>query len=85
MEIFLVGGAVRDRLLGVPVEERDWVVVGATPEEMESAGYVSRTREGRRNTYEVNGTLPLRHPIEGHQSLDALIKLILKTRPRTKR
>jgi DNA-binding MarR family transcriptional regulator len=52
--------------------------------ELESAGYVTRTREGRRNTYEVNATLPLRHPIEGHQSLDALIKLILKTRPRAK-
>lgn len=52
--------------------------------ELESAGYVTRTREGRRNTYEVNGSLPLRHPIEGHQSLDALIKLILKTRPRAK-
>ena len=31
---YLVGGAVRDRLLGLPVKERDWVVVGSTPEEM---------------------------------------------------
>lgn len=53
--------------------------------ELEAAGYVTRTREGRRNTYEVNGTLPLRHPVEGHQSLDALIKLILTNRPRGKR
>lgn len=36
---YLVGGAVRDRLLGRPVKERDWVVVGATPEEMLSAGF----------------------------------------------
>jgi tRNA nucleotidyltransferase (CCA-adding enzyme) len=36
---FLVGGAVRDRLLGMPVKERDWVVVGATPEQMIAAGY----------------------------------------------
>jgi DNA-binding Lrp family transcriptional regulator len=50
--------------------------------ELEAAGYVTRTRAGRRNTYEVNGTLPLRHPVEGHQSLDALIKLILETRPK---
>jgi tRNA nucleotidyltransferase (CCA-adding enzyme) len=36
---FLVGGAVRDELLGLPVKERDWVVVGASPEEMVAAGY----------------------------------------------
>lgn len=39
LKIFLVGGAVRDELLGLPVKERDWVVVGSTPEEMESLGY----------------------------------------------
>lgn len=36
---YLVGGAVRDRLLGLTPKERDWVVVGATPEAMVSAGY----------------------------------------------
>jgi tRNA nucleotidyltransferase (CCA-adding enzyme) len=36
---FCVGGAVRDELLGLPVRERDWVVVGATPEAMVAAGY----------------------------------------------
>lgn len=39
MEIFLVGGAVRDKLLGRAVAEKDWVVVGATPEKMVSLGY----------------------------------------------
>lgn len=39
MEAYLVGGAVRDELLGLPVRERDWVVTGATPEEMVAAGY----------------------------------------------
>lgn len=39
MEIYLVGGAVRDELLGRPIKERDWVVVGATPEEMIAQGY----------------------------------------------
>ena len=39
MQIYLVGGAVRDRLLGLPVRERDWVVVGATPAELEAQGY----------------------------------------------
>ncbi len=39
MEIYLVGGAVRDQLLGIVPKERDWVVVGATPELMLSLGY----------------------------------------------
>lgn len=39
MEQYLVGGAVRDELLGIPVKDRDWVVVGATPQEMLDAGY----------------------------------------------
>ena len=39
METYLVGGAVRDRLLGLEVHERDWVVVGATVEAMLAAGY----------------------------------------------
>src|SRR5690606_233588 len=37
---YLVGGAVRDQLLGLPVRDRDWVVVGATPEDMLRAGFV---------------------------------------------
>ncbi len=39
MQIYLVGGAVRDALLGLPVRERDWVVVGATPAELEAQGF----------------------------------------------
>ncbi|OTA17584.1 multifunctional tRNA nucleotidyl transferase/2'3'-cyclic phosphodiesterase [Xenorhabdus vietnamensis] len=39
MKIYLVGGAVRDQLLGLPVTERDWVVVGGYPEELLSQGY----------------------------------------------
>jgi tRNA nucleotidyltransferase (CCA-adding enzyme) len=45
MEVYLVGGAVRDRLLGRPVHERDWVVVGARPEELERDGFVPVGRE----------------------------------------
>ena len=45
MEVYLVGGAVRDRLLGRPVQERDWVVVGARPEELERDGFVPVGRE----------------------------------------
>jgi tRNA nucleotidyltransferase (CCA-adding enzyme) len=39
MEFFAVGGAVRDELLGLPVRDRDWVVVGATPQQMLAQGY----------------------------------------------
>lgn len=39
MKIYLVGGAIRDELLGLPVRERDWVVVGARPEELTAIGY----------------------------------------------
>ncbi len=39
MQVYLVGGAVRDELLGRTVRERDWVVVGATAEQMQQLGY----------------------------------------------
>lgn len=39
MKIYLVGGAVRDELLGLPIKERDWVVVGATIDDMLREGY----------------------------------------------
>jgi len=45
MRVYLVGGAVRDRLLQRPVKERDWVVVGATPEELVRLGYEPVGRE----------------------------------------
>ena len=39
MQIYLVGGAVRDSLLDIPVVDHDWVVVGATPAELLALGY----------------------------------------------
>lgn len=39
MKTYLVGGAVRDQLLGLPVKDRDWVVVNSTPEEMLAQGF----------------------------------------------
>ena len=39
MKIYLVGGAIRDELLGLPINERDWCVVGAKPEDLLSKGY----------------------------------------------
>src|SRR5689334_21706589 len=40
MKRFLVGGAVRDRLLGRPGGDRDWVLVGASPDELVKQGYL---------------------------------------------
>ena len=45
MKIYMVGGAVRDRLLGRPVNDHDWVVVGATPEDMVARGFVPVGRD----------------------------------------
>ncbi len=40
MQVYLVGGAVRDALLGLPTHDKDWVVVGASPEDLLSQGYL---------------------------------------------
>ena len=45
MQIYQVGGAVRDGLLGLPVQDRDWVVVGATPEQMAALGFAPVGRD----------------------------------------
>ena len=45
MQVYKVGGAVRDALLGLPVQDNDWVVVGATPEQMIDAGYLPVGRD----------------------------------------
>ena len=39
MEIFQVGGSVRDELMGVQPKDRDWVVINSSPEEMEKEGF----------------------------------------------
>jgi tRNA nucleotidyltransferase (CCA-adding enzyme) len=45
VQVYLVGGAVRDALLGRPVAERDWVVVGTTPDELTARGYLPVGRD----------------------------------------
>src|SRR3546814_1776123 len=40
LDVYIVGGAVRDALLGLPAGDRDWVVVGATPEQMSVRGFI---------------------------------------------
>ncbi|MBX2885671.1 MAG: multifunctional CCA tRNA nucleotidyl transferase/2'3'-cyclic phosphodiesterase/2'nucleotidase/phosphatase, partial [Granulosicoccus sp.] len=45
MQVYLVGGAIRDELLGLPVTDRDWVVVGSNSEKMLAAGFKSVGRD----------------------------------------
>jgi tRNA nucleotidyltransferase (CCA-adding enzyme) len=69
MQTYLVGGAVRDRLLGLPVAERDWVVVGSSPAELEALGF-------RR----VGADFPVfLHPVTGEEH--ALARTERKTGP----
>jgi predicted transcriptional regulator len=46
--------------------------------ELEEAGYITRSRNGRRNLYEVHPDRPLRHPIEAHRDVSALLDLVLR-------
>jgi DNA-binding MarR family transcriptional regulator len=45
--------------------------------DLEEAGYLTRSRDGRRNRYELHPNLPLRHPIECHKNVDSLLALVL--------
>lgn len=44
--------------------------------DLEEAGYLTRVRTGRRNHYQLNPGLPLRHPIEAHRTVGVLLELI---------
>ncbi len=44
--------------------------------DLEAAGYIARTRVGRHNRYRVDPNRPLRHPIEAHRNVDALLELV---------
>lgn len=45
--------------------------------ELEAGGVVSRIRDGRRNQYEIHGDQPLRHPVEGHRTIDDMLSFIV--------
>lgn len=70
---------MRDVAIAVGVTER---AVQRIVSELEKAGYLVRTREGRRNHYEVRAKLPLRHAIEQHCHVDDLLTVLAKARPR---
>lgn len=71
---------LRDIAAAVGITER---AVQRIVGELESAGYLERARDGRRNLYTVHEDLPLRHPIERHRSVVELIALVRgATKPR---
>lgn len=63
---------LRDVATEVGVTER---AVQRIVAELEEAGYLRRSRTGRRNSYELDPSRPLRHPVESHQAVRALIAL----------
>ncbi|HJX54470.1 MAG TPA: MarR family transcriptional regulator [Polyangia bacterium] len=52
--------------------------------DLEEAGHLERLRHGRRNRYEVRADLPLRHPIEQHVRVSALIEFVVGERARAR-
>jgi DNA-binding MarR family transcriptional regulator len=63
---------LRDVAIRVGITER---AVQRIVAELEAAGALVRERDGRRNHYEVNRDLPLRHPVESHRKIADLLKL----------
>ncbi len=64
---------LRDVAEAVGVTER---AVQKIVADLEQAGYLERSREGRRNHYAIDPERPLRHPIESHQAVRALLALM---------
>ena len=69
---------LRDVAARVGITER---AVQRIVTDLESEGYLDVSKEGRRNRYRVNYERPLRHPIERHRTVAALIALVLESRP----
>ena len=67
------GTRLRDVAESVGITERTAAqIVG----ELEEAGYLTKTRDGRRNAYEVHDELPLRHPQHRHHTVGDLIRFL---------
>lgn len=65
---------LRDVALRVGITER---AVQRIVADLEASSYLERERTGRRNHYRIHSELPLRHPIESHTEIGALLSLIL--------
>ena len=64
---------LRDLAVTVGITER---TAGQIVSELEQAGYLTKTRIGRRNRYQVHGELPLRHPQHRHHTVGELIRFL---------
>jgi DNA-binding MarR family transcriptional regulator len=64
---------IRDMAAAVGITER---AAQRIVSELESAGYLSHKRVGRRNRYEVHAELPLRHPLESHLRVQTLLRVL---------
>jgi Mn-dependent DtxR family transcriptional regulator len=67
------GARLRDIAASVGITER---TAAHIVNDLEAAGYLSKTRDGRRNRYEVHGELPLRHPRHRHRTVGDLITFL---------
>ena len=65
---------LRDVATSVGITER---AVQKIVDDLEEAGIVTRERSGRRNRYRLNISVPLRHPLEAHRSVGALLGMVL--------
>ncbi len=70
------GQTLRDVATKVGLTERGVQRIIA---ELEQAGVLERGREGRRNVYRINAQTPLRHPLEAHCHIGALLDLVIKS------
>jgi DNA-binding MarR family transcriptional regulator len=68
---------LRDVAIRVGITER---AVQRIVTDLEEAGYLAVSKEGRRNRYQVRSERPLRHPIERHRPVQALIEMVLGPR-----
>ena len=68
---------LRDIAVSVGITERTAAQIVS---DLEAAGYLTKTRDGRRNTYEVHGQLPLRHPQHRHHTVGELIRFLRSPR-----
>jgi tRNA nucleotidyltransferase (CCA-adding enzyme) len=91
MQIYLVGGAVRDALMGLDVKDRDWCVVGSSPQEMLDLGYLSvgkdfpvflhpKTKEEYALARTERKTAPGYHGFEMHAAPDVTLEQDLARR-----
>src|SRR5947208_2335025 len=69
---------LRDVALDVGLTER---TAAQIVDDLVQAGYVTKTREGRRNRYEVLGERPLRHPLHSHRTVGELLAFLQRTGP----